>query len=122
MGNALGVRTAPTINRVLAEHFFRRFFDNDTVQPDGDTLTTVVRAVSIVAVPGLMVPFFLQTHYHSLPLWGAIEVRYFFVLLSFVVMGAVAIFEWEMLFPDRSKISVADKLSQPVRWQIQTAG
>jgi hypothetical protein len=28
----------------------------------------------------------------------------------------------KMLFPDRGKISVADKLSQPVRWQIQTAG
>ncbi|MGD0799504.1 MAG: hypothetical protein ABR910_17445 [Acidobacteriaceae bacterium] len=100
-----------SITRILIGHFFRRFFDNDTVQADGDTLTTVVRAVSIVAVPGLMVPFFLQTHYRNMPLWEAIEVRYFFVLLSFVVMGAVSIFEWEMLFPDRLDFLVLSPLS-----------
>jgi hypothetical protein len=33
--------------------------------------------------------------------WGAIADQYFFVLFSFVVMGAISIFEWEMLFPDR---------------------
>src|ERR1700736_844088 len=85
----------------LVGHFFRRFFDNDTVQVDGDTLTTVVRAVSIVAVPGLMFAFFLQNQYPRRPLWGRIEDEYFFVLFSFVVMGAVSIFEWEMLFADR---------------------
>jgi hypothetical protein len=51
------------ITRILIGHFFRRFFDNDTMQVDGDTLTTVVRAVSIVAVPGLMISFFLQVQY-----------------------------------------------------------
>ena len=100
-----------SVTCILIAHFFRRFFDNDTVQPDGDTLTTVVRAVSIVAAPGLMVPFFLQTHYRYLPLWEAIEVRYLFVLLSFVVMGAVSIFEWEMLFPDRLDFLVLSPLS-----------
>jgi hypothetical protein len=105
-----------SITRVLIAHFFRRFFDNDTVQPEGDTLTTVVRAVSIVAVPGLMVPFFLQTHYRQMPPWEAIEVRYFLVLLSFVVMGAVSIFEWEMLFPDRLDFLVLSPLSlQPMQ-------
>jgi hypothetical protein len=99
------------VTRILIGHFFRRFFDNDTVQAEGDTLTTVVRALSIVAAPGLMVPFFLQTHYRHMPLWEAIEVRYFFVLLSFAVMGAVSIFEWEMLFPDRLDFLVLSPLS-----------
>ena len=39
------------------------------------------------------------------------EVRYLFVLLSFVVMGAVSIFEWEMLFPDRIDFLVLSPLS-----------
>jgi len=97
--------------RTLIEHFFRRFFDNDTIQVDGDTLTTVVRAVSVVAVPGLMVGFFLQNKYPQRPLWGAIADHYFFVLFSFVVMGAVSIFEWEMLFPDRLDFLVLSPLS-----------
>ena len=90
----------PTI-RILVEHFFRRFFDNDTIQVEGDTLITVIRAAAIVAVPGLMFAFWLQNSYPYRPLWGTITDQYFFVLFSFVVMGAASIFEWEMLFPDR---------------------
>ena len=103
------------ITRMLVEHFFRRFFDNDTIQVDGDTQTTVVRALSIVAMPGLMIAFFLQTSYPLKPLfrppWLVIEDHYFFVLFSFVVMGAVSIFEWEMLFPDRLDFLVLSPLS-----------
>ncbi len=99
------------ITRALVGHFFRRFFDNDTIQVDGDTLTTVVRAISAVAVPGLMVAFFLQTEYPQRPAWGAIEDQYFFVLISFVVMGVVSIFEWEMLFPDRLDFLILSPLS-----------
>ncbi len=105
------MRKRHDVTRVLIDHFFRRFFDNDTIQVDGDTLTTVVRAVSAVAVPGLMVAFFLQNQYPRRTLWGSIEDQYFFVLFSFVVMGAVAIFEWEMLFPDRLDFLVLSPLS-----------
>jgi hypothetical protein len=91
-----------SVTRMLTQHFFRRFFDSDTVQVEGETLTTVVRAISMVAAPGLITAFFLQNSYPRRSQWGAIEDHYFFVLLSFVVLGAVAIFEWEMLFPDRS--------------------
>jgi hypothetical protein len=86
---------------MLLRHFFRRFFDNDTVQIEGDTTTTIARAVAIVTAPGLLVAFFLQNQYPQRSMWGRVEDQYFFVLLSFVVMGAVTIFEWEMLFPDR---------------------
>ena len=105
----MGERTRVT--RVLVDHFFRRFFDNDTIQIEGDTLTTVVRAISIVAVPGLMAAFFLQNQYPRRPLWGAIQDQYFFVLFSFVVMGAASIFEWEMLFPDRLDFLILSPLS-----------
>jgi len=87
--------------QTLVGHFFRRFFDNDTVHVQGETLTTVVRALSAVAVPGLMCAFFLQNQYPRRSMWGAIQDQYLFVLFSFVAMGAVAVVEWEMLFPDR---------------------
>ncbi|GGG76913.1 hypothetical protein [Edaphobacter dinghuensis] len=99
------------VTSVLIVHFFRRFFDNDTIQVDGDTLTTVVRAISVVAIPGLMVAFFLQNQYPRRSLWGSIEDQYFFVLFSFIVMGAVSIFEWEMLFPDRQDFLILSPLS-----------
>jgi hypothetical protein len=105
---------AQPVFRVLLNHFFRRFFDNDTLQSEGETLTTVIRALSIVAVPGLMVAFFLQTSYTRLPgrpLWGSIQDQYFFVLFAFFVMGAVTIFEWEMLFPDRLDFLILSPLS-----------
>ena len=97
--------------RTLVRHFFRRFFDNDTVHVQGETLTTVVRALAIVAAPGLMIAFFLQNAYPQRTLWGAIEDQYFFVLYSFVAMGAVTVVEWEMLFPDRLDFLVLTPLS-----------
>jgi hypothetical protein len=99
----------------LVGHFFRRFFDNDTVHVQGETLTTVVRAVAIVAAPGLLVAFFLQNAYPYKPFerapWLVIQDHYFFVLYSFVAMGAVAVVEWEMLFPDRLDFLVLTPLS-----------
>ncbi len=103
------------VMRTLVGHFFRRFFDNDTVHVHGETLTTVVRAIAIVAAPGLLVAFFLQNAYPYKPFerapWLVIQDHYFFVLLSFVAMGAVAVVEWEMLFPDRLDLLVLTPLS-----------
>ena len=98
------------VTHILTRHFFRRFFDSDTVQVEGETLTTIIRAISVVAAPGLMLAFFLQNQYPRRSQWGAIQDQYFFVLFSFVAMGAVAIFEWEMLFPDRSDFLILTPL------------
>jgi hypothetical protein len=87
--------------RALTSHFFRRFFDNDTVSLEGETETTVVRALTMIAVPTLMVAFFLLPGYPRHAPWIAAAIHYFFVLYSFVAMGCVATLEWEMLFPDR---------------------
>jgi hypothetical protein len=106
-----------SVTRTLVGHFFRRFFDNDTVQVEGDTLTTVVRAIAIVAAPGAAAGFRLLNQYPdpkwSIPRsqWAAVGDQYFFVLFSFVVMAAVSIFEWEMLFPDRLDFLVLSPLS-----------
>src|ERR1700722_6145100 len=87
------------VTRTLIGHFFRRFFDNDSVQLDADTQTTVVRALAITMAPGMRTAFFLQNFFPPSP-WHAMHDQFFYVLTSFVVMGAVSIFEWEMLFPD----------------------
>src|SRR5277367_1566623 len=92
----------PSRARILYHHFFRRFFDNDTLSIQGETETTVIRFLCFCAVPSLMFAFWLAPHYPGRPYWTVEADRYFFVLYSFVAMGIVATFEWEMLFPDRS--------------------
>ncbi len=107
------MRASLRISRILLSHFFRRFFDNDTLHIDGDTTTTIARALAVVIAPGLLVAFFLQTLYSVSPgrsLLGRMEDQYFFVLESFVVMAAVVIFQWEMLFPDRIDLLVLTPL------------
>lgn len=103
----------------LLVYFFRRFFENDVLQATGDTVTTVVRALSIVAAPGLMLAFFLQNAYPARSAWGRVEDHYFFVLYSMLVMAGVAVFEWEMLFPDRLDFLVLSPL--PVRGRVMLA-
>lgn len=105
------------ITRTLVRHFFRRFFDNDTVQSQGDTLTSVVRAIAMVAAPGIAMGFRLSNQYtpprwcYPRPSWAAIGDQYFYVLFSFVTMAAVSLFEWEMLFPDRLDFLILSPLS-----------
>ena len=90
--------------KILRQHFFRRFFDNDTMSVEGETETSVIRALALCAVPSLMVAFWLLPSYPGppRPFWAVEADRYFFVLYGFVVMGVVTTFEWEMLFPDRA--------------------
>ena len=96
-------QTVPqTRARTLRNHFFRRFFDNDTLSSAGDTQASVVRALCFCAVPALMVAFWLLPCYPGRPVWAIAADRYFFVLYSFAAMGIVTTFEWEMLFPDRA--------------------
>jgi hypothetical protein len=104
----------------LTAHFFRRFFENDVIQSAEGTQTTIVRALSVVTAPGLMFAFWLQNQYAGRPPWGRVEDEYFFVMFSFVVMAGVAVFEWEMLFPDRLDFLVLTPLSLR-RWQMPAA-
>jgi len=95
-------KKSKTIPQILHHHFFRRFFDNDTLTTEGETETTVIRALCAFATPCLMVTFWLAPHYPIRDLWDVATDRYIFVLYSFATMAAVATFQWEMLFPDRS--------------------
>lgn len=92
--------------KILRDHFFRRFFDNDTLSVDGETHVTVIRVLSFFAVPQLMYTFWLLPHNLQRPFWSIMADRYFVVLFSFVAMGIVATFEWEMLFPDRADFQI----------------
>ncbi len=101
--------------RLLAAHFFGRFFDNDIVSQDSDMRTSVVQALGLLAVPGMFLAFYMlpqMVEYDRLfdRNWQLVADYYFFVLYSMVVMGFVMVFEWDALFTDRKDYLVLTPL------------
>lgn len=86
------------MHRQLIRHFFGRFFDTESLSPQGDPQAGVVQTLGILAVPSA----FFVLLFRPLTLWGwaLCSVRHMFVLYSMIVMGFVVVFEWDALFLD----------------------
>jgi hypothetical protein len=89
--------------RCLTRHFFDRFFDKDSISPGSDPTSGVIQTVSILAVPGLMLVFWMRFS------------PYFFISYSMIVMGFVMVFKWDSLFPDRRDYLILGSL--PIRYR-----
>jgi hypothetical protein len=99
--------------RLLVRHFLERFFNNDLVSADGETKARFLQVVYAIALPGLVVALFLFPLYHApleRPFWSQASDHYFYVLYSFVAVGAVSIFAWDLLFPDLLDLFVLSSL------------
>lgn len=106
--------------RLLTVHFFRRFFDNDLLTPGADPHAVVVRALGLLATPGMMISFYLIPRYTELEIRApqmlktAIRLdQMLFMTIAMSIMGFVAALEWEALFPDRTDYIILTPL--PVR-------
>jgi hypothetical protein len=86
------------VYRQLVRHFFGRFFDTESLSPQGDPQAGVVQTLGILAVPSAF--FVLLFRPLTLWDWSLLGVRYLFVLYSMIVMGFVMVFEWDALFLD----------------------
>jgi hypothetical protein len=108
---------------LLMRHFLERFFNHETASPDGDGKTRLVQLAFAAGLPGFMVTIFLWPVYHPFPGWppGSTAVgpppywvqlnhHFFFVLYSFVVLGLIAVFEWDLFFPDLLDVMVLGTL------------
>lgn len=83
--------------------FRQRFVESDALAPDSDYNTNLWQMLGVLAVPGLwsaMVLGSMITHPNDEP-WSLRSVRVFSGIYSFTVAGFTALFEWDMLFPDR---------------------
>jgi hypothetical protein len=89
--------------RYLTRHFFDRFFDKDSISPGSDPAANVIQTLSMLAVPGLMLVFWMRFS------------PYFFISYSMIVMWFVMIFKWESLFPDRRDYLILGSL--PIRYR-----
>ncbi len=100
----------------LVRHFLERFFNHETASPDGDAKARLVLIAFTTGLPGFVVALYLWPDYHSFipymrnhhlvwvpgppPYWAQVNQHFFFALYSFVVMGVVTVFEWDMFFAD----------------------
>ena len=108
---------------LLMRHFLERFFNHESASADGDGKTRLVQLAFAAGLPGLMVAVFLWPVYHPFPNWppGSKAVgpppywvqmnhHFFFVLYSFVAMGLITVFEWDLFFPDLLDVLVLGTL------------
>jgi hypothetical protein len=95
----------------LVRHFFSRFFDTESLSPQGEPEAGVIQTLGILAVPGAF--FVLLFRPLTLTGWNLVAVRYMFVSFSMTVMGFLMVFEWDALFPDRRDYQVLTP--QPLR-------
>jgi hypothetical protein len=106
---------------VLVRHILHRFFHNELLASDDET-KRVMQIAAAAALPTLIVSLFLFPAYHAFPpaplhrpFWSQCGDHSFYVLYSFVVMGAVTVYEWDLLFPDILDIFVLSVLPIPGR-------
>src|SRR5258708_2593501 len=110
----------------LLRHFLERFFNHETASPDGDAKTRLVQIAFAAGLPGFVVAIYLWPDYHSFiphfqnnrviwvpgppPYWVQVNQHFFFLVYSFVVMGIVTVFEWDLFFPDLLDIFILKPL------------
>ncbi|MGA2078422.1 MAG: hypothetical protein ABSH52_33450, partial [Terriglobia bacterium] len=92
----------------LTRHFFGRFFDNEFVSQTGESALGVAHVVVLLAAPGFIYFFFLYTAYSQMAelapgLFDPTSMRdeFIYVCLSMLVIGLLAVLEWDSFFPDR---------------------
>ena len=99
---------APGVFGALVRHFFGRFFDTESLSPQGDPQAKVTQTLGILAVPSAF--FVLLFRPLTLSGWSLVAVRYLFLSLSMIVMGFIMVFEWDALFPDRRDYQILTPL------------
>ncbi len=101
----------------LAKHFFRGFFENDFVSRGSETRLTVVNALALLAMPPILYTLYLINLYSDV---GWFFPRQFaavslvdhcrYVTFTMIVIGFVAILEWDALFLDRRDFAILTPL------------
>ena len=93
---------------VLVRHFFGRFFDTESLSPQGDPQASMSQTLGVLAAPSAF--FVLVFRPLTLVGWSLVWVRYIFLLFSMIVMGFIMVFEWDALFPDRRDYQILTPL------------
>lgn len=108
---------------VLVRHFIDRLLTNEVFGED--TAARILQLAYAISLPGLLVALFLFPAYHGIPpgpraYWAQACDHMFYVTYALTVMGAVTLFQWELLFPDLTDVYVLGTL--PLRRGEQLLG
>ena len=83
----------------LVRHFLGRFFDKESLSPQGRPAAGVIQTLGMLAPPGGFVCLLMAVLHPQR--WDLVGLRFLFVCYSMIAMGVVMVFEWDALFPDR---------------------
>ena len=115
----------PNQFRLLVAHLLDRFFNNEMVTVGGETLPLIITIAGVIAVPTLVAAVFAYPPYHAFPpkppvppYWDRTAEHLLYVVYSLVAMGAVTVFEADMLFPNLLDILVLSTLPIPHRRMV----
>ncbi len=104
---------------LLRRLFFRRFFDNDLISPNGGGFDNMGLVFAALATPGLLAAAPLLFKYgnrYITPgrrLLMGLDDKFFFLALSMVVMGIVTVVEWDALALDARDVAILGPLPIP---------
>jgi hypothetical protein len=99
----------PSTFPLLRKLFLSRFFENDGVSPGGGFQINVYQTLGVIGAIGMLIGYYVVMEFLALSLrpstpaieWAIRDLRLFFCAYAFGVAGFAAVFEWDMLFPDR---------------------
>src|SRR5580658_8221951 len=104
----------PSQFRILVRYFLDRFFNNEMASSDGEGKTRLILIACAVGLPGFMMALYLYPSYHDIrahkPYWGQVGDHYFYVGVSVLGMGILAIFWWDFFFPGLPDVFVLTTL------------
>lgn len=103
--------------RVLVRLFFSRFFDKESLSPQGDAAANVTQTLGILAAPGGFISLILYFNPLIKSGWNLVTLRCLFLALSMSVISFIVVFEWDAIFPDRRDYQVLFPLPVPL-WKL----
>jgi hypothetical protein len=100
---------------LLIRLFFSRFFDKESLSPQGEPEANVTQILGILAAPGAFLMLL------CMPLrmrgWDLVSLRCLFICFSMIVIGFILVFEWDALFLDRRDYQILSPLPLPL-WKL----
>ncbi len=97
--------------------FFSRFFDKESLSPQGEPSANVVQTLGILASPGVFVLLLLFFNPNPVTPQDIVVLRCLFLTFSMAVIGFAVVFEWDAIFPDRRDFQVLFPLPLPM-WRL----
>ncbi len=105
---------------LLIRHFLKHFFNSELIPRQAEAKVTLIQILALVSVPGFVIMCMLLRKYaRLLPLsppaahLASLNEKCLFLYFSMVVIGFVAVLEWDTLFPDRRDYLILSPL--PIR-------